>query len=237
MVSKEELSVLLLHVEEERRRRSNMMLLYDARRQKKRRAAERPGQGGSEPGRLWKAPRMQKDSSTWRDYYTKPEMCSDATFMKLFRVPRAVFDKLQVDLKSMLEPGERSFRQDAISHTECILLGLTYAATPGGRIGLSHTEWTGRAASTLREKADQVFEAVCAKYKEDVIAIPSTSTEIEVIMAHILENRGLPGNVGAIDGKCFQVLGGTSDEKFQLTNWHGQKSLNCLAWVHHGAHT
>ena len=181
------------------------------------------GSLGSPMGRARKRQKYGDNGATAQgdqfvSYYFGPNRHPTVTlkrFMKLFRVPHELVEKLVLDLTPLLLPQVNRLRPDTVFPTERILLGLLFL---GSTDVTTLDKLTGRGLSTIRASCVKFCHAVVQTYLHETISIPNTAEEIKEITDWFLYNRSMPMCVGAIDGKHFAVNGG-ADDFDSLTNY------------------
>ncbi len=88
----------------------------------------------------------------------------------------------------------------------------------------------GRGESTCRALVDQFASAVIdVLYNE--IKLPDAG-QCEVIAQHFYAERGMPGCIGAMDGKHFQICAGLADD-ISFKCYKGYRSLTVLGLCDH----
>jgi hypothetical protein len=87
-----------------------------------------------------------------------------------------------------------------------------------------------RGLSTCFKTLDAFSIAVIQAYP-DAIHLP-TATECEEIATNMYAERGMPGCLGGMDGKHFQITAGADDD-VSLKNYKGFRSLTVLAIANH----
>ena len=92
------------------------------------------------------------------------------------------------------------------------------------------TEAFGRGVSTGYAVLDQFVDAVILKFP-DAIRLPDAK-ECECIAQALYNNRGMPGCIGAIDGKHFAIHAGKNDDS-SYKNYKGFRSVSVLGMANH----
>jgi len=86
----------------------------------------------------------------------------------------------------------------------------------------------GRGTQTLLKWVDKVVNVIVDKWWREKVRFPNTEEDLKKLMHESFQARGLPGCIGALDGKHFLTVAGGQDPA-AYKNYKGKRSLNVLA--------
>jgi len=84
----------------------------------------------------------------------------------------------------------------------------------------------GRSGATIGGCLDQFAAAICSEFMDEFIKLPDAE-ECKTMMADFMGLRGIPGIIGAMDGKHWKTCMGGDDEG-AFKDFHGNRSLTML---------
>lgn len=155
--------------------------------------------------------------------------CPEDQFTPYLRVTRTVFLFLVGAISAHLPIKPNSFRGDEVSAEEAVALTLLLL---GSTMEMSKMEGlTGRASSTIKKWSQIVLAIICTELRQQFVQLPNEE-QITNLCERMKTERGLPMCFGAIDGKCFQVLGGANEPlAFKSWKFPGKRAVNLLGLV------
>ena len=182
-------------------------------------------------GRIHVTPKFNSDGNAtgisrinWLFDQTKT---SAKEFRYHLRMTKSVFEILENNLDEHLRPSQNSFRKDTLTVREIIAISLHYLGHKGE--GQQTSEFFAKGTSTVFACIDAFCNAVCLQFSHE-IALPDAS-ESRTLAAHILRKRGLPGCLGALDGKHFPFACSRDELLSTYRCCKGHGSVNVLALV------
>jgi hypothetical protein len=186
---------------------------------------------GSQPGRKQNKARFLSNGNRegLRRHEWIHQHADAAEFRRTLRVSRATYAFLKqrlVDKGYYEEPRKRA-RKDALSIDERISIALARMGTQAENESLGDS--FGRSADTVSKMLDHFASGVVAEFREEFIKLPDASS-CRLAMSAFMRDRGIPGCIGAIDGKHWVTCMGGDDE-LAFKDFHDNLSLTLLGIV------
>jgi hypothetical protein len=124
------------------------------------------------------------------------------------------------------DPKARA-RVDSLTILERLCIALHRMGTTGEDESVARMY--GREQTVVAQCVDQFCSAICEEYREEVIKLPDAE-QCKLYMKEFWDLRGIPGCVGAMDGKHWLTCMGAHDS-LAFKDFHGNFSLTMLGMV------
>lgn len=164
---------------------------------------------GGQAGRLGILPRLNPPgySRQFIDFHLA--VSSDKHFRSLFRTSKTFFSALVEDLTPFLTRSKDTLRTDCLSPLEIVGIALYRLGTTSETTKVAET--FSRGCQTVQNCVEEFCSVVVDQFWSKMICMPSSAEEVEWLLTETFRLRSLPGCIGAIDGKHFNISAGADD--------------------------
>jgi hypothetical protein len=188
------------------KRRTQALELAAFRQRQEMHKRRHPGPLGSPEGRPWKLPRMSGVEAESVLLFNLRNPHPTRRFIQNFRVDIGMFNFLHDALKDDLAVHPNNFRPDPVHPDEAIAMALYALGTPADFRTIGNV--ASRGETTISKHLYRVCNAIVKKWGQQsanpVIKHASAAGNVRIAQ-RFLEERGMPGCIGALDGKHWSV--------------------------------
>jgi hypothetical protein len=155
--------------------------------------------------------------------------CSAEEFRSICRIDKGLFLEIEKDLSVVLDAKEKKRqRPDSKSTRDIIVYALHRLGTRGEveKIAIMH----GVSPQTISNAFDRFCDAFVKTYTSRLLKERLSKSDLASKARGFLHSRGIPGAIGAVDGKHFRVIAGRNADS--LWKCHkGYRSINVVGVV------
>jgi hypothetical protein len=186
---------------------------------------------GSQPGRKQALPRFlsRGNADGLRREEWLHQKAGDTEFRRVLRVSRSTYTFLKDRLvaKGYYQDPKKRARKDAMSIDERISIALARMGTQAENESVGDS--FGRSGDTVTHVLDHFAKSVVTEFRDEFIRLPDTARCAQ-FASEFMNTRGIPGCIGAMDGKHWVTCMG-SDDELAFKDFHDNLSLTLLAIV------